>query len=47
MLSMLDTGIQKSTHVQNIRERHRSFVFDLQPRSRQSFARNHELPYSF
>ena len=29
MLSMLDTGIQKSTHVQNIQERDRSFVSDL------------------
>ena len=42
-----DVGYGNSkTHVQYIRERDCSFVTDLYPRSRQSFARNHELPYS-
>ena len=39
MLSILN-------HVQNIRERDCSFVSDLHLRSRQRFARNHDLPYN-
>ena len=45
IINVIDIG-NLLNHVQNIRERDCSFVSDLKLRSRQRFARNHELPYS-